>query len=57
MVTGFLPILPAVLLMLTCVIVGYWNMRKIDRFLSEHPEPANPSQSSSAVDSQVRLPR
>jgi hypothetical protein len=57
MVTAFLPILPAVLLMLTCVVVGYWNMRKIDRFLAEHPDPANPSQPTSNVDSQVRLPR
>jgi hypothetical protein len=57
MVTAFLPILPAVLLMLTCVIVGYWNMRKIDRFLAEHPDPADSSQTSSNVDSQVRLPR
>jgi hypothetical protein len=57
MVTGFLPILPAVLLMLTCVIVGYWNMRKIDRFLAEHPDPVSPSQPSLGVDSQVRLPR
>jgi hypothetical protein len=57
MVTAFLPILPAVLLMLTCVIVGYWNMRKIDRFLAEHPDPADSRQTSSNVDSQVRLPR
>jgi hypothetical protein len=57
MVTAFLPILPAVLLMLTCVIVGYWNMRKIDRFLAEHPDPADSGQASSNVDSQVRLPR
>jgi hypothetical protein len=57
MVTAFLPILPAVLLMLTCVIVGYWNMRKIDRFLAEHPDPADSGQTSSNVDSQVRLPR
>jgi len=57
MVTAFLPILPAVLLMLTCVIVGYWNMRKIDRFLAEHPDPADSGQISSNVDSQVRLPR
>ena len=57
MVTAFLPILPAVLLMLTCVIVGYWNMRKIDRFLAEHPDPENPTQSSSSVDSQVHLPQ
>jgi hypothetical protein len=56
MVTAFLPILPAVLLMLTCVIFGYWNMRKIDRFLAEHPDPANSKQSSSSVDPQVHLP-
>jgi hypothetical protein len=56
MVTAFLPILPAVLLMLTCVVVGYWNMRKIDRFLAEHPDPADSGQTSSNVDSQVRLP-
>jgi hypothetical protein len=57
MVTAFLPILPAVLLMLTCVIAGYWNMRKIDRFLVEHPDPADSGQPSSNADSQVRLPR
>jgi|GEM_PF-4456030 len=57
MVTGFLPILPAVLLMLTCVIVGYCNMRKIDRFLAEHPDPAGASQPPASVDSQARLPR
>jgi len=56
MVTAFLPILPAVLLMLTCVIFGYWNMRKIDRFLAEHPDPTNPSQASSSVDSPLSLP-
>ena len=49
--------LPAVLLMLTCVTVGYWNMRKIDRFLAEHPDPADSGQTSPNVDSQVRLPR
>jgi hypothetical protein len=57
MVTAFLPILPAVLLMLTCVIAGYWNMRKIDDFLAEHPDPADSGQTSSNFDSQVRLPR
>ncbi len=53
----FIPILPAVLLMLTCAIAGYWNMRKVDQFLAEHPDPANPNQPSSSADSQVRLPR
>jgi hypothetical protein len=56
-VSVFIPILPAVLLAAFCAVVGYWNMRKIDQFLVEHPEPVNPSQSSSSVDSEVRLPR
>jgi hypothetical protein len=55
--TVFLPILPVVLLGLFCTIAGYWSLRAIDRFLAEHPETANPSQSSSGVESQVRLPR
>jgi len=57
MVREFLPILPAVLLMLTCLVAGYWNMRKIDQFLAEHPDPADASQPPSSADSQFRVPR
>jgi hypothetical protein len=51
----FLPILPVVLLGLTCAVVCLWNLHAIDKFLRENPEGVAATNAQGVTDLPTRL--